>query len=135
MSHFTKLDKASIVDADAFEAAAKELGFKTSRNTIAKSYHGRNSLEAEVVVHMIPGDDIALTRNKDGKFDMQADWGYMGNAMIRGTQFKSVNELQDKLIQLSTKNTIVSRYKRQGFRADVREDENQNLVVKLTRAD
>lgn len=134
MSHFTKLDVAQIVDADAFEAAAKELGFKTSRNCIAKSYHGRNSLECDVAVHMIPGDDIALTKNKDGKFDMQADWSYMGSSMIRGTQFKTVKDLQDRLVQLTAKHTIVQRYKRQGFRADVSEDENQNLNVTLTRA-
>lgn len=132
MSHFTKLAKANITDPEAFAKAAEELGYKTSRNATASCYRGRNKIEGEVVVHVIEGDDIALTKNDKGSYDMQADWSYMGGEMIRGTSFKSIGELQDRLLQLTTKNTIVEKYRREGWRAHVTE-QGGDLNVQLQK--
>lgn len=133
MSHFTKLAKANITSAAAFAAAAQELGLRVSLNAEGKCFSGRNKIMADVVVHVLDGDDIVLTKNDQGTFDMQADWSYRGRALAEACKFKSASELQDRLIQLTTKNTIVDRYRKQGFRAEVTEDENQNMNVTLTR--
>lgn len=137
MSHFTKLAKANITSANAFAKAAEELGLKVSLNSPAVSYHGRNKIDnADVVIHMIEGDDIALTKNDEtGFFDMQADWGYMGQAMVAKTKFKNIGDLQDRLIQLTTKNTIVDKYRREGWRAEFSDAQNGDLNLKLSRAD
>ena len=49
MSHFTKLDKANIVDPDAFIKACKELGFdQVARDAKTKDYYN-NEITADVV--------------------------------------------------------------------------------------
>lgn len=133
MSHFTKLAKANITNAQAFAAAAQELGLKVELNAEGRCFSGRNKIMADVVVKVLDGDDIVLTKNEKGGFDMQADWSYRGQALAQKCGFKNASDLQDRLIQLTTKHTIVDRYRRQGFRAEVSEDANMNLNLTLTR--
>lgn len=133
MSHFTKLAKANITNAQAFAAAAQELGLRISLNAEGQCFSGRNKIKADVVVHVLDGDDIVLTKNDKGGFDMQADWSYRGNQLAQKCGFKNASDLQDRLIQLTTKHAIVEKYRRQGFRAEVSEDENMNLNLTLTR--
>lgn len=137
MSHFTKLAKANITSADAFAKAAEELGLKVSRDADAVSYYGRNKIaNAAVVVHMCEGEDIALTKDeKTGNYDMQADWSYRGQAMIEKTDFRNVTDFQDRLLQLTTKNTIADKYRREGWRAEFTEAKNGDLNLRLSRAD
>lgn len=143
MSHFTKLAKANITSADAFAKAAEELGLKVSRDADATSYHGRNKIKnAAVVVHMCQNEDIALTHDeKTGLYDMQSDWGYMGRVMVEAAnkigdnKFRDIEALQDRLIQLTTKHTIVDKYRREGWRAEVTDAQNGDLNVRLARVE
>ena len=80
--------------------------------------------------------EIANAADK-GKYDMIADWwGVRGEktAAMREHGITNDADLQDFLLRHSTKHTIVDRYKRQGFRATVTEDQEKNLNVELTRA-
>lgn len=136
MSHFTKLDRAQIVNADAFIKACADLGFTDVRRDVKiKDYYGK---EITVDVAVKAGRyDIALQKNESGKYDMVADWwGVRGAAtdLMRKAKINGDTDLQDYLLRHSTKHTIVDKYRRQGFRADVTEDEKQNLNVTLTRA-
>lgn len=136
MSHFTKLDKAKITSVEAFVAAAAELGLRTSLNATAKCFSGRNKIDnCDAVVHVLEGDDIALVKNSEGKYDMQADWSYRGTQLAQAAKFKTASDFQDRLIQLTTKHTIINKYRRQGFRATVTEDDKMNLNIKLQKAD
>lgn len=134
MSHFTKIDRANIVDAEAFIAACEELGYtNVKRNAQIKDYYGK---EMRVDVAINCGRyDIALVKNADGNYDMVADWwGVRGSGLPDRLKGCSTDEdLQNTILRHTTKHTIVSRYKRQGFRAMISEDEEQNLHVELTR--
>ena len=136
MSHFTKLDRAQITSADAFIKACKDLGFtEIQRDVTIKDYYGK-SIKVDVAVKA-GKYDIALQKNESGKFDMVADWwGVRGAApeLMRKAKINGDGDLQDYLLRHTTKHTIVERYARQGFRADVTEDAKQNLNVVLTRA-
>lgn len=137
MSHFTKLDRAQIVDAEAFIKACADLGLTdVHRDVQIKDFYGK-TMKADVAVKT-GRYDLALVKNESGKYDMVADWwGVRGerSQQMKDAKIISDNDLQDYLLRHSTKHTIISRYRRQGFRAEIREDENQNMTVKLTRAD
>ena len=137
MSHFTKLDRAKIVDPEAFIKACADLGLTdVHRDIEIKDFYGKKIM---VDVAVKTGKyDLALVKGEDGKYDLTADWwGVRGERSqeMRDAKIISDTDLQNYLLRHSTKHTIVQRYKRQGFRADIREDENQNLTVKLTRAE
>ena len=124
MSHFTSLSKTNVVDAEAFIKAAAELGFtEVIRNGVANGYQG-NKLKADVVVRMKGCPyDIALVKNGK-KYDVISDWW--------GVR-QYARDCEGKLSQLTAKHTIVRKYARQGFRASVKVDNKNNLVVTLSR--
>ena len=139
MSHFTKLDKANIVDPDAFIKACKELGFdQVARDAKTKDYYN-NEITADVVCKQMGGRyDLALTKSEEGNYyDCQADWwgirkelpSECGNQGIKNDQ-----DVQDAILRHTTKHTIIRKYKKMGFSAHVKEDENNNIQVKLQRA-
>ncbi len=135
MSHFTKLDKANITDAGAFEAAAKELGLKTERNAEVRDYDGKR-IKADVAVRTGAGYDIALKKN-GSKFDMMADWSMMllpeDLRKKCAADKRGGAQLANRLVALTTKHTLINQYRRQGFTARVTEDAKLNLTVTLTR--
>lgn len=139
MSHFTKLDRAQIGNVEAFVAACADLGFdKVTHDAPIKDYYGKK-LTATVAVNT-GKYDLALvpSEKNEGKYDMVADWwGVRGELGQRADKFKirTDGDLQDYLLRHTTKHTIVNKYRRDGFRATVTEDANQNMTVKLTRAE
>lgn len=137
MSHFTKLDKAQIGNVDAFIKACAQLGFdQVSRGAKIKDYYGKQ-IDADIAVKC-GKYDLALVKNESGKYDMIADWwgvrGVMGNEAPKH-KINNDTDLQNYLLRHTTKHTIMDTYRRQGFRADVTEDANQNLNLKLSRAE
>lgn len=134
MSHFTKIGQASIVDASAFIEACCELGFKGVRENVEiKDYFGKKMV---VDVAIKCGNyDIALVKNSNGTFDMVGDWwGIRGSGMPEKMKnIRTDEDLQNMLLKHTTARTIVNRYKRQGFRANIREDENEDLQIELIR--
>lgn len=134
MSHFTKLDRAKIKDADAFVKACAELGLTSvQRNVAIRDFYGK---QIDVDVAVKAGEyDLALKKNAEGSYDMVADWwGVRGSGLLTRKDIKNDADLQDFLLRTTTKHTIVSKYRSQGFHASVTEDENQNINVVLQRA-
>jgi hypothetical protein len=129
MSHFTKLDKANIIDKDAFVKACKDLGItKVAHNVEIKDFYGKK-IKVDVAV-TVGNYSIGLQKRADGKYDMVADWwGIRGE--LRG--YKTDEELQDMILKHTTKNTIISKYSKMGYRANVTEDEEQNVQVELVK--
>lgn len=138
MSHFTKLERANITDKTAFVAACKELfGFvSVKENVEIKDFYGKTM---KVDLAFSTGKyHIALKKNESGKYDMISDWwgvrGEMTAEMKARMGGMNDADLQNAILRLTTKHAIVQKYRKLGFRADVREDANHNIDVKLTRA-
>ena len=135
MSHFTKIDKASIVDSSAFIEACRELGFISVRENVEiKDYYGK-MMRVDVAISCGGRYDIALVKNSNGTFDMVGDWwGIRGSGLPEKLKnIRTDEDLQNMLLKHTTARTIVNRYKRQGFRASIREDENEDLQIELVR--
>ena len=124
MSHFTSLQKVAITDVSAFIKAAKELGFtEVKRNAKMRGFAG-NTQQAEVVVsHPKCEYDIGLVKN-NGKLEVVSDWWGVDH---------TVSNAADRISQLTTKHTIVSKYSKMGFMAQTVTDKKGNIVVNLTR--
>lgn len=126
MSHFTKVSTANIVSKESFVAACKELGYEDIKEggTI-RGWRGRT--EKMDVAVTVPGSqyDFGIKRSADGKkFDLIAE-DYLNKYEKPG--------ILGRVIQLTTKHTIVSQYRKQGFVARVSVKEDQSLHVTLTR--
>ena len=137
MSHFTKIDKAEIVDAKAFSAACEELGFEGIKFDVEITDYYKNKITVEVAVP-VGKYDIALQKNERSTYDMVADWW---GVLLQREQLpekakkcRSESDLQNLLLKYTTKHTIVRKYKKQGWRARVTEDEEENLNVELQKA-
>ena len=131
MSHFTKIDRANIVDVNAFISACKELGLTDVKQNIQiKDFYGQ-MMKVDVAIKC-GRYDIALKKNQAGTYDMVADWwGCRGSH--QKFQGLTDSDIQDLILKHTTKNTIVNRYKKMGFRASVTEDANQDLQIELVR--
>ena len=73
MSHFTKIDRANIIDTNAFIAACQELGLTgVSQNVEIKDYYGK-MMKVDVAIK-VGKYHLALKKNENGTYDMIADW-------------------------------------------------------------
>lgn len=125
MSHFTKLEKANIVDPKAFIAAAKELGFTEIKEKAKMRGYMGSTMQADVVVAQPTGRyDVGIVKN-GSKYDLIADWWGVGQ--LQGTRGA------DAFLRLTTKHTLINQYRRQGFLARVSEDVSRNITLTLTR--
>ena len=136
MSHFTKIAKATIISTQAFIDACAEFGLTSVLyNTKIKDFYGQEIL---VDVAIKAGKyHIALKKNEKGTYDMIADfWGIRTNCpeKLRDALHGELTDqsLADCILKYTTKHTIIQKYRRQGFNATVREDDEQNLIVELT---
>lgn len=138
MSHFTKLDKAKIIDPDAFIQACADLGFtEVQRDVTIKAWDGKTK-KVEIACKMAGEKyEIGLQQNEEGKYDMLADWwGIRLNlpSECKNQGIKTDSDLQDTLLRHTTKHTLTRKYRRQGFRAEISEDAEHNIRVRLSRA-
>jgi len=138
MSHFTKLDKAKIIDPDAFVKACEDLGFdQVTKGSKIKDFYGKQ-IDVDVACKAESNKySIALQKNEAGQYDMVADWWGIRTKLpekAKNQGIKTDSDLQDALLRHTTKHTIVRQYKRQGFRAQVTEDQDHNIKVRLQRA-
>lgn len=133
MSHFTKIDRANIIDAQAFVDACKSLGFvSVQTNVEIIDYYGHKE---KVDVAIKCGKyDIALKKNSNGTYDMIADWWAIRREELpEKLQVSSDKELQDILLKYTTAHTVASKYRRQGYRVNMFEDNEQNLQIELNK--
>lgn len=136
MSHFTKLDKANITNKDAFIAACKELGLTDIETNAKITAWDRSSQTVDVAVRAKTGYDIGLKKGEGKRWDLISDWSMMHLPETLKKQVGGYGRGQDlanRLVQLTTKHTVIADFRRQGFVARVTEDEKRNLHVTLTR--
>jgi hypothetical protein len=139
MSHFVTNSKANIVDKKAFIAACKELGLTSvQENVNIKDYYGK-VMKVDVAV-ACGKYHIGLLKNATGKFDMVADWwGIRCSDLPK--EFKEVcksqnmtdQDIQDCVLRYTTKNTIVNKYRLQGYACKVVDDKTGQLQVTMTK--
>ena len=127
MSHFTKVSTANIVSKDSFIAAVKELGFKDIKeNGTIRGWSGQK-VQMDVAV-TVPDSkyDFGIKRSADGKtFDLIAE-DYLNKYEKPG--------ILGKVIQYTTKHTLVQKYRMQGFTARVSVDaKTLAMTVSLTK--
>ncbi len=94
MSHWTTI-KTQIRDIPALRAAVAELGLTLEQDTEARGWAG-NRKKGEYVIRLKGAYDVALNRNTEGAYDLDADW-YTGKG---GTVAAEVGERFSKLVQL-----------------------------------
>lgn len=166
MSHFAKLSKANIVDANAFIAAMKELGLtEVEKNTTIRPWDGADKPEEVDVFCRLPGTrtpnarhssnpaDYGIAIKKNGsKFEMLSDWSLTGYYLPQkvkatipghtsfyakdgpgGGAYAACEALRGLALGLTTKHTIVSAYRKQGFMANVKVNADRSINVTLTR--
>ncbi len=125
MSHFTAVKTANIVSKEGFVAACKELGFKDIKdNSTIRGWAGQKQMMDVAVTVPNCKYDFGIKRSEDGKrFDLIAE-DYLNKYEKPG--------ILGKVVQFTTKHTIIAQYRRQGFTARVTEKAG-NLHVSLTR--
>jgi hypothetical protein len=135
MSHFSKISEAKINSIDAFLSACRDIGLtEVLRNVTIQDYSGK---EMEVDVAVTVGDKyhIALKRNADDPrfYDLIADWWGVAKSNVPAFKgFETDRAMSGRVIQLTTQHAIVSKYARQGFRANIKE-EGKKIIVELSR--
>ena len=139
VSHFTKLDKANIVSPEAFKLACKELGFDHIVNEgEVESYDG-SKVKAVAVAKKAASSryGVGLVKNATGKYDMLSDWWgvrcYDKPSRLTELGCMSDSDIQNAILRTTTKHTILLNYRRQGFMASVKEDQQHNITVTLQR--
>ena len=159
MSHFSTVKSINIVDVTAFIKAMDELGMtKVSRGTEVRPWASQDKpIKTDVFCSADGRYGVGLVKNNRGGYDMVSDWSLTGCSlpakvkalMPHSSQFPgedqevakeghgvaraACNEFRGLASQLTTKYTIVSKYKRLGFMANVSTDAKGNLTVKLSR--
>lgn len=134
MSHFTKLDKANIVDAASFIAACQELGLtNVKQNVEIKDFYGQ-TMKVDVAIKC-GKFDIALKKNANDTYDMVGDWwGIRGSGLSGKLKGLTEVDIQNMLLQYTTKHTIINRYKKQGYQVQgYKEDEQGDLQYELVK--
>lgn len=81
---------------------------------------------------------IALKKNETGTYDMIADWWGVRGEMTDTQKARMGGvgrdeDLQNFILRTTVKHAIVSRYRREGYRAEIVEDEKHNINVRLTK--
>ncbi len=143
MSHFTKLSQADVRSPDAFIAALKELGFtgEVKRDTKIKDAAGASK---NVTVSIKTGDYVrgganreaalGLEKNEKGRYNIVADfWAVRKNLPASLGYVRSDKDLHDAVLRATTRQDIVSNYRRQGFIARVTENADHSVNISLTR--
>lgn len=143
MSHFTKLSKADVRSPEAFIAAVKELGFTgaVERDTKIKDAVGASRNVAVAIqtgVYDFAGRShtahLALEKNEKGRYDIVADfWAVRKNLPAGLSYVQNDKELHDAVLRTTTRQDIVSHYRRQGFIARVTTNADQSINISLTK--
>ena len=91
MSHFTEI-KTQIKDTEALRAACQEIGLTLLQNADARGYY-ENKTKGEYVIRLKGPYDIAVNKQADGTFGLNAD-------LWNGHVEKEVGPGYGKLLQL-----------------------------------
>lgn len=106
MSCFTKI-ATRLVDLDAIEAAAADLGYETRRDTKQVRGWSSQTTTADAVLQRKDSHyDIGAVREKDGTYGFVSDWSMSG---VRQQDFV------DRLSQRYSYRRVVTQAKASGF--------------------
>ena len=135
MSHFTKCDRAKIVDPDAFEDACKTLGLTDIRkNEEMRGYMG-NKKAADVMAGFPGGRyDVGIIKNEQNGYDLVADfWGVNCELPKDWNGERTETGIQDAIIRETARHTVMRQLEQEGFMGEVEESADHSLTLTLTR--
>lgn len=124
MSHISKI-KTQIVDKKYLLEALKDLGYHPEEGDLEIRGFGGNKENVSIRIHRFLSYDIGFCLNKEGCFDIIADW--YGIHGIRQKQF--TDQLTQRYALLVTK----SKLKEQGFEIIEEVKENNQIRLVLRR--
>lgn len=114
MSHFSRI-KTSFTNRDALVRCLTDLGLSVEQNTAIRGYRGLQNVE--IAARSSDGGEIGFLQNRDGSFDMVADWWTKkGNKGDGGQQLiRELNQLAGKVQQEYARRILLEQAKNDGF--------------------
>ena len=134
MSHFVHNTKVFVTSKEAFIKACREMGFngKVKENTTIKDYSGKTE---KCALSVNAGTyDIGLVEAGEGQFNLVADWWGVRRDNSRYSSM-SDDQIQNQLLQNTTKNTIKDKYEAIGFDVSVEPQKTGDMQITLTRSE
>lgn len=136
MSHFVKNTKVFVTDKDAFIKACREMGFngKVKENCIIRDHAGQTAKAAYAV--NAGTYDIGLVESEagSGQFNLMAEWWGIRREN-RNVESMGDEQIQNTLLQNTTKNTIKDKYEAIGFDVQVEPQKTGDMQITLTRSE
>ena len=123
MSHFTKI-KTQLKDIEALRSACKELGLPLLQDASARGWEG-NTVRGDYVIRLKGDFDIALQRQPDGSYSLEADFTMLDPSAEVGPK-------GGKLLQLYAIHKSIKEVRKRGHL--VRRTQQQNGAIKLVIA-
>jgi hypothetical protein len=108
MSHFTTI-KTQIKDIEALRSACKEMGLPLLPNAEARGYY-QNKTKGDYVIQLKGPYDIALNKQPDGTYGLEAD-------LWQGQVEQEVGQGYGKLLQLYGIHKTIRELRKQGHSA------------------
>jgi hypothetical protein len=136
MSHFVKNTKVFVTDKQAFVKACREMGLngQVKENCTIKAMNGETA-KAAIAVN-VGSYDIGLveTAPGSGQFNLMGEYWYMSreNPSVRNM---NPEQIQNTLLQNTTKNTIKDKYEAIGFDVNVEPQKSGDMQITLTRSE
>jgi len=163
MSHFATVKEAKVTDVDAFIKACAEYGMtevKRSGATIKAWARGDREDKVDVFCGYPESGSLCgrpkaqfgsgLKKNGD-HYDMVADWSLTGFGLpseikaklphvkqfpgtdVNGEARQACDEFRGPAMRDTSRHAIVSKFSKQGFMVDVKEEQDQTLRIRMTR--
>jgi len=123
MSHFTKI-RTQLKDIEALRSACKELGLALLQDTVARGWEG-NTVRGDYVIRLKGDFDIALQRQPDGSYSLEADFTMLDPSAEVGPK-------GGKLLQLYAIHKSIKEARKRGHL--VKRTQQQNGAIKLVIA-
>jgi len=117
MSHFTKV-KTKIFDKGVLEQALKDLNYQISPVNVVHGFGDAKSADFVINLNKSSKSEIGFTKNKDGSYDMIADW--WGVNLTTGKHQDDVNQItqryayQKVLVEVKKRGFVIAEEKVQG---------------------
>jgi len=121
-----------VTDKDAFVKACREMGFngKVKENTTIRAFDGKTE---KCALAINTGTyDIGLVEVEEGKYNLVSDWWGVRRDNMK-FQNMSDDQLQNTVLQNTTKHTIKDKYEAIGFDVTVEPQKTGDMQITLTR--
>lgn len=126
MSHFVSV-KTTLNDMSALRRAASNLGFIVVRDSYVRGFND-NFMKADYVLKL-PGDyDVGFTKNKNGTYEIKADFWYDHISKYLGHQNPQTDEEKiGKLLQEYSREIVLEQARSLGY-MPIMEKNNDGII-------